>query len=73
MKFKEIFATALFALFLGLCGTELMTTIITTQIQTVETVRYTRGIEQNSGTEQKKQEKPAFNLNEILEETDVHG
>lgn len=73
MKLKEFFATALFVLFLGLCGAELVTTIITSQNQTIESVRYTRGIEQNDNTRQKQQEKPTFNLNEILQDTDVNG
>lgn len=73
MKIKELFATALFALFLGLCGAELATTIMEAQNQTVETVRYTRGIDENGSSTQQKQEKPKFNLNEILQDTDLDG
>lgn len=73
MKMKELFTIALFALFLGLCGTELFTSVITSQNQTTETVRYTRGIEQSGSASQKKQDKPSFNLDEILKETDLDG
>lgn len=73
MKLKELFATALFVLFLGLCGTELVTTMIEAQNQTVEKVRYTRGIEENDSAIQKNQEKTKFNLNEILQDTDLDG
>ncbi len=73
MKLKEIFATALFVLFLGLCGAELVTAVMTAQSQTLESVRYTRGIEQSGSASQKKQDKPSFNLDEILKETDLDG
>ncbi|MFI3270605.1 MAG: hypothetical protein R3Y11_00795 [Pseudomonadota bacterium] len=72
MKMKDLFTIALFALFLGLCGTELFTSVIAAINTTAQSVQYSSGIEQNTSSTT-KQEKPAFNLDDILKETDLDG
>ncbi|WP_421899709.1 hypothetical protein [Maridesulfovibrio sp.] len=70
MKFKKLLATLLFFVFAGLCGYELATQIKASAERDISSVRYTRGIETPAKKEKKKQD---FNLNRILQDTDLNG
>ncbi len=73
MKLKAGFTIALFVTFLGLCSIELYQTVMESFSHTVESVLYSSGIEDKSQAQGTNKEKPKFNLDEILKETDVDG
>jgi len=70
MTFRTAFTFIVFTLFVGLCGYELAGLLKANAERDMESVRYVRSIE----SPEKKQEKaPAFDLNRIMEDTDVNG
>lgn len=60
----------IFVVFALLCGSELLDNVRNSAQRDIESVRYVRSL----GSEDKAPEKtPEFNLDKILEETDVDG
>ncbi|WP_320173312.1 hypothetical protein [Maridesulfovibrio sp.] len=70
MKFKTVFTIIIFIAFVGLCGFETASNIKSSAKRDISSVRYTSGIETPTKEETKKQ---SFNLNKILQDTDLNG
>ena len=72
MRVKTLFTVILFLTFLTLCGVELVEKVLTSMNRDVASVRYVQGVE---APEQKQEQKtkPVFDLDKILEDTDVNG
>lgn len=70
MRFRTIFTLVVFTLFVGLCGFELVDNVKSSAQRDTASVRYVRSLE---SPEKEDVKKPTFDLNKILEETDVNG
>lgn len=70
MKFRTAFTLCLFIVFVALCGFELTNHIKASMARDIESVRYVRSLDAPS----KDKKKPrVFNVDKILEHTDVNG
>ncbi|SKA84012.1 hypothetical protein [Desulfobaculum bizertense] len=70
MRFRTLFTLCLFLIFINLCGYELVTHIKASMARDIESVRYVRSLDAPS----KDKKKPkVFNVDKILEHTDVNG
>lgn len=70
MTFRTAFTLAVFVVFVGLSGFELAGQFMTSAKRDIESVRYVRGLDAPVKDERKPE---TFDLNKILEETDVDG
>lgn len=70
MKWKTWLAYGLFALFAGLCGTELLTNFRASAERDRQSVRAVRTAANSS---EEPEEKPSFDLDRILQSTDLNG
>ncbi|NDV19468.1 hypothetical protein GO013_08565 [Pseudodesulfovibrio sp. JC047] len=70
MTFRKLFTLVVFLAFIGLCGFELLDHFTVSAARDVENIRYVHGLDAPKNVEKKAD---SFNLNEILEVTDVNG
>ncbi|SIN79682.1 hypothetical protein [Halodesulfovibrio marinisediminis] len=70
MKFRSVVTLIVFVLFVGLCGYELANNVTNSFQRDTASVRYVRSLESPKKEDVKK---PTFDLDKILEETDVNG
>ncbi|MCG8531330.1 MAG: hypothetical protein MI749_11760 [Desulfovibrionales bacterium] len=72
MRVKTVFTVLLFLTFLGLCGAELIEKVQASLNRDVASVRYVQGLEEPKQKQEQKTE-PVFDLDKIMEDTDVNG
>lgn len=70
MTFRSLFTLIVFLLFVGLCGFELADNFKSSAQRDTASIRYVRSLE---SPEKEDAKEPIFDIDKVLEDTDVKG